>query len=683
MAGDKQTRHTRAEGGRGTGDEIALARKPKDADPFRVSAKHDGSRASTASGVVVEASVVSLSEPDPPHMNHSLEQKLRKLAPQASDGRAFLLVVEGPRAGRLHLLTQGESLIGRDESAEIALLDPLVSQRHARIVCRSDGYYLLDLGSRNGTLVNGAPVQEVRLRRRDVVQIGETSMVFFEDSGQEAALTVAAPVDRFSGAPAPLARPVALTTTGEAVTALQPALPPPKDDPVADVMRMVVMVWRFLKRNVWVLVPLPVLGLALGVLSLRLFPGPQTVRAVVKLTHEGRQNPVSDRYTRSNDTVFFENPPQNFANGELVRATLEQLEVPVTDARVSSIRQGLEVEGERTRATTRRYTVHFSQPSSPPPPFELAPFLEVYLENYLSQEIDKAIRVLKSEAGFLEQELAKVDSELEQVESELVDYRRKHLGSLPEQATAALSGTQQINMRRSDLELEVNRLRMQVANTRAQLEDDTALISDRAAAVRQMQQTLQAKQLERQTLLQQGLKPDHPKVRAVDAEITSLQAQISNQATSQVASLERRVDPHRVELERQLRQQEGELRVAETALHKVTQQLAGVTGKAAKVPEVSIQVGRLERRQQALQEMRSRLFEQQRTSQLQIDLETANVQARYEVISPPRIDDRLDVKFLALRVGLGLACGVFLALVLTALLEGRRFFKQRPELLKA
>lgn len=616
-------------------------------------------------------------------MPNSLEQKLRKLAPQASDGRAFLLVVEGPRAGRLHLLTQAEAIIGRDESAEVALLDPLVSQRHARIIRRTDGYYLADLGSRNGTLVNGVAVQEVRLRKRDCVQIGETSLVFFEDNGQEAALTVAAPVDRFSGPPAPLAKTVALTTTGEPVTALQPALPPPKDDPVADLMRMVVMLWRFFKRNVWVLVPLPVLGLALGVLSIRLFPAPQAAQAVVKLTHEGRQNPVSDRYTRSNETVFFENPPQNFANSELVRETLEQLEVPVTEARVSGVRQGLEVEGERTRATTRRYTIHFSQPSSPPPPFELSRFLEVYLENYLSQEIDKAIRVLKSEAGFLEQELAKVDAELEQVEAELVAYRRKHLGSLPEQAMAALSGTQQINMRRSDLELEINRLRMQVANTRAQLQDDTALISDRAAAVRQMQQALQGKQVERQTLLQQGLKPDHPKVRAVDAEIASLQSQIDNQAQSQVASLERRVDPHQVELQRQLRQQEGELKVAETALAKVSQQLAGATGMAAKVPEVSIQVGRLERRQLALQEMRSRLFEQQRTSQLQIDLEAANVQARYEVISAPRVEDKVDVKFLALRVGLGLACGVLLALVLTALLEGQRFFRQRPELLKA
>ena len=70
-------------------------------------------------------------------------------------------------------------LIGRSPSAAIRLEDPTVSRVHARIERRDASVYVEDLGSRNGTLVNGKPIgREALLTPGDRVRIGSTDIVF-------------------------------------------------------------------------------------------------------------------------------------------------------------------------------------------------------------------------------------------------------------------------------------------------------------------------------------------------------------------------------------------------------------------------------------------------------------------------------------------------------------------------
>jgi hypothetical protein len=68
--------------------------------------------------------------------------------------------------------------VGREASSGIRLeRDEFVSARHARIEPRTDGVWIADLGSTNGTFVNGARVTSERaLRPGDVVRIGETEL---------------------------------------------------------------------------------------------------------------------------------------------------------------------------------------------------------------------------------------------------------------------------------------------------------------------------------------------------------------------------------------------------------------------------------------------------------------------------------------------------------------------------
>jgi len=70
-------------------------------------------------------------------------------------------------------------LVGRAPSADVCIDDPRVSRLHARIEMRDDGVYVEDLGSRNGTLVDGEPVVNGRqLATGDEITIGTASVIF-------------------------------------------------------------------------------------------------------------------------------------------------------------------------------------------------------------------------------------------------------------------------------------------------------------------------------------------------------------------------------------------------------------------------------------------------------------------------------------------------------------------------
>jgi sigma-B regulation protein RsbU (phosphoserine phosphatase) len=84
-------------------------------------------------------------------------------------------------------LTSARVTIGRSRESDIFLPDQWLSRHHAEIVQRGDGYYVVDLRSKNGTLLNGMPVREERrLREGDVITLGEHTLTFTsEGAGEE------------------------------------------------------------------------------------------------------------------------------------------------------------------------------------------------------------------------------------------------------------------------------------------------------------------------------------------------------------------------------------------------------------------------------------------------------------------------------------------------------------------
>jgi pSer/pThr/pTyr-binding forkhead associated (FHA) protein len=95
-------------------------------------------------------------------------------------GQGLLLVKRGPNAGSTFLLERDVTSVGRAPESDVFLDDVTVSRKHARIVRRADGSFSVsDVGSLNGTYVNGEQVDETRLATGDEVQIGMFKLMFF------------------------------------------------------------------------------------------------------------------------------------------------------------------------------------------------------------------------------------------------------------------------------------------------------------------------------------------------------------------------------------------------------------------------------------------------------------------------------------------------------------------------
>ena len=92
----------------------------------------------------------------------------------------FLYVKSGQQTVKRFTLKKIPCLIGRDPSNEIYLNDPQLDRQHAKILELSTGYGLVDLGSKQGTFLNGKPVptQPVLLRSGDEVRVGDVLLVF-------------------------------------------------------------------------------------------------------------------------------------------------------------------------------------------------------------------------------------------------------------------------------------------------------------------------------------------------------------------------------------------------------------------------------------------------------------------------------------------------------------------------
>jgi len=92
-------------------------------------------------------------------------ESLMEVRPQLTSprDRCTLSVLVGPNVGRIIAIDPVGVIVGRGEDADVRLDDPGLSRSHARIFRMGDAFYLQDLGSTNGSWVDGAPVTSATL----------------------------------------------------------------------------------------------------------------------------------------------------------------------------------------------------------------------------------------------------------------------------------------------------------------------------------------------------------------------------------------------------------------------------------------------------------------------------------------------------------------------------------------
>jgi pSer/pThr/pTyr-binding forkhead associated (FHA) protein len=112
----------------------------------------------------------------------------------------------GPNPGTVYALDSDQISIGRDSSNEISVNDAEVSRRHTRLTFQGGKYVLEDMGSTNGTFVNGQRLTGPRvLKSGEVVSLGEQIVFVYEAVDSDPGATMVSP--RNIPAPRPVAAP--------------------------------------------------------------------------------------------------------------------------------------------------------------------------------------------------------------------------------------------------------------------------------------------------------------------------------------------------------------------------------------------------------------------------------------------------------------------------------------------
>ena len=140
--------------------------------------------------------------------------------------RNFKLIVKaGPSKAREFELTKRETILGRDPAADVVLPSSSVSRQHARITRAADGYVLEDLGSSNGTFINGRRVTgPSRLTAEDEIGLGQAVKLIWQAPPVEAVKDHEAATRLDPSSVVPLVAP---TVLGDAPPSMaEPTVPP-------------------------------------------------------------------------------------------------------------------------------------------------------------------------------------------------------------------------------------------------------------------------------------------------------------------------------------------------------------------------------------------------------------------------------------------------------------------------
>ncbi|OGV70871.1 MAG: hypothetical protein A2283_14170 [Lentisphaerae bacterium RIFOXYA12_FULL_48_11] len=88
------------------------------------------------------------------------------------------LIMISPEEGKTFPVSEGTSIIGRDAGNNVQLLYESVSRRHAKLEISPDACTIEDIGSSNGTIVNGKKISKHDLQNGDEIKIGDCSFKF-------------------------------------------------------------------------------------------------------------------------------------------------------------------------------------------------------------------------------------------------------------------------------------------------------------------------------------------------------------------------------------------------------------------------------------------------------------------------------------------------------------------------
>src|SRR5512142_403094 len=144
----------------------------------------------------------------------------------------LILSVDG-QVLKEYTLSKERTLIGRKPHNDIQIDNLAVSGEHAAIITILNDSFIEDLGSTNGTMVNGKPIKKHFLQNNDVVEIGKHKLKYFNDAPTAATAADFEKTMIIRNPAKPTAAPVADKAMGDTHTNLKPLAPEAAKAPAA------------------------------------------------------------------------------------------------------------------------------------------------------------------------------------------------------------------------------------------------------------------------------------------------------------------------------------------------------------------------------------------------------------------------------------------------------------------
>lgn len=619
-------------------------------------------------------------------------------ASQSALRDAFLLVSHGKSSGQRFRMDSPGKVLGSSATADIQLDDPKMSELHAMIVLRDGAHFVFDLGSETGTFLNDQRIEEAGLSHGDRIRLGNTVITYnaFDESAAQSiviespvagngTLFVDGPPPGMIGGQRALPPPRSMVPSGpdgllphldprfmphqelmhaQAARALGNVRPvggeeeQEKEMSLEDIIAKIRGVVEFFRPySRWILA----FALMGGLLGLGMFfMSPPSRRAIfaMSLVANLAENPVAGTPSQRPSVEFFRSAELNFKSPALIEKTLAALgEVDAGPDRVAGIQNRLQFGATSLISST--YMGAYETGSGD----EALRFLNAHVKLYLDAEIDKTLKVIKGQVEFLERQVAETEKELRRTEWELLEFKKKNIDGLPEQARQNYDLLFDLQRQMAANDKEIDRVAALRRVDVSRLKDEQALVPSRVLATRPYQARivdLNARIAEGKA---SGMGVDHPQMIRWRTEVDELTRLARDSLDrGEETEVERQINPIYNNIKDSLRQLEAAGSTAYQERERLKKEIERVRAVVDRLPELETTYAELTRSYEARRQIHSRIFNQLESSKLQVELERASAAARYDIIAPPTLELSSPTKALITRTLAGVIAGVMAGL---------------------
>lgn len=608
----------------------------------------------------------------------TLERRLDIVVTQgtANATGSFLLVVSGEQSGKLFPLNKPKLIIGRSPNADVRVNEKAVSHKHAGISVDGQHYTIRDLGSTNGTLVNGnLATDAVELQGGDTIAIGSTTLTFLsrEDQGIDRTIQLqggsrpAPGMEYIEAMRSQPSMPPAMApgmAPSQYAAAYPVSMVPPGEESMSftDVLRKINTFWLYTKRYGWLVATCTCFGVAAGILQTRLSPPPGSAWFEVILSSRGVNSDDDDG--RSGVPIFL-SPDSTFRSLPLIKKTWKELtnKVPSDDF-ASALQKDLTFEqagyksplwrGEYRSGTSAR-AVEF-----------LTKHLHVYLEN----EVDKKLNLIRSPLKVIRRQLDEAQTTMRTSESQLFEFRNKYPKAVPRD-TPLPNGLKKSLARASSNAGKLANVNAEIQRVESKLQQDVSGKKKKLERSRKYADDADLKRKQLGSARAGGLGEQHPTIKRLQAEYDSLKALERQAQREGTSALERETDAARIALNEQLRVLRNRRRALQVQRSRTDRDKSQAAIEQESLPALQARYQELSRSYSSSEADYKELTAKLRNKTLDLENARAHGENHYDITTPPTGTKPSIIKATVKRAVLGGFVGLFLALLAAGILELR------------